>query len=56
VQDFALPEERNAKIAPNGKCLSIGAKLHKGTVDRAVARIENSSVPIVEALSPHPFY
>ena len=24
MQDFALPEERNAKIAPNGECLSTG--------------------------------
>src|ERR1700722_1899322 len=56
VQDFALPDNGNSKIASNSKCLSIGAKFHKGVVGRAVARIENSSVPIVEAFSPHPSY
>jgi hypothetical protein len=51
MPDFALSEEWNAKVASDGKALSVRAELHLSIVYRAIARIDNSSVPIFEAFS-----
>src|ERR1700704_5996574 len=51
--DLTLPQQRNAEIAANGELISVRAQLHSRTVDRTIAWIENRSVLVSQATSPH---